>query len=146
MIPLPVPHALKNPSSASEKPQVIDVAEISLGKCKGMGSQPRRENFNAQAIVANKILQRSEEYKEALWKEEMRERAPQVKETLDKSYQDVKVLHYTAEKPWTSPVLNFWALAMHKERPDAHDIIAEQMKVWRMKAKEICPGLEDIPA
>ena len=78
-------------------------------------------------------------YKDALWNEEMRERAPRVKEILDRIYQeDVKVLHYTAfGKPWTSMVR-----AVKEGRPYAHHLLAEQMATWREKAREMCPGFE----
>ena len=139
--PLLLPHGPKEAAlTNNEKPQATNDAGLSVVKRENGSSQQPFEEDNVQVPVLELTPEESEKHKEALWKEEMRERAPRVKETLDKVYQEVKVLHYTAYgKPWMSPVL-----AVQEKRPDAHYLLAEQMKVWRVKAKEVCPSFENI--
>jgi hypothetical protein len=52
-------------------------------------------------------------------------------------HNDVYVLHFTAlGKPWS-----FTVQGVHRMRPDAHPLFAEQFLLWRRAAKYVCPAL-----
>nr|KAK5446121.1 hypothetical protein LTR18_004040 [Exophiala xenobiotica] len=52
-------------------------------------------------------------------------------------HNDVYVLHFTAlGKPWS-----FTVQSVHRMRPDAHPLFAEQFLLWRRAAKYVCPAL-----
>lgn len=74
-------------------------------------------------------------HKEQVQKDELRERAKRLSQTLEDAYRDVKVMHYTAlGKPWQK-----YLEEVKKERPDAHPLFAKGFEEWRTKAAEICP-------
>ena len=74
-------------------------------------------------------------------KSELRWRRHNLMETLQKVYdEEVKVLHFTAiGKPWSVTEND-----VRNSKPDAHPLLAEHFRTWRMKAKEVCPGFENI--
>ena len=104
---------------------------------------PSYENFVPSGEYAKQLeAQRQEEkYKSEVADAELEERGTRLHDLLVKLYEEeVKVLHYTAYgKPWQSPVKR-----VRQERKHAHPLLAEQMAVWRERAKEICPGFESI--
>ncbi|KAI1612419.1 nucleotide-diphospho-sugar transferase [Exophiala viscosa] len=52
-------------------------------------------------------------------------------------HDDVYSLHFTAlGKPWS-----FTVRSVHKLRPKAHPLFAEQFLLWRTAAKHVCPAL-----
>ncbi|KAI9842378.1 MAG: hypothetical protein M1837_007298 [Sclerophora amabilis] len=59
--------------------------------------------------------------------------------TLKLVYEDVSVLHFTAVgKPWY-----YTTQEVRGERPQAHELLAEQFRTWRKAAVATCPGWGD---
>lgn len=55
---------------------------------------------------------------------------------LERLQDTAAVIHFSAVgKPWT-----FEANGVEQMKPDAHPLLAEQFKVWRDTAEEVCPG------
>lgn len=71
----------------------------------------------------------------------LKERRERMEDVLYQVVSDVKVLHFTAVgKPWSLSGSDVEA-----SRPDAHPLLAEQFRIWRKAAKEICPNWDGMP-
>ena len=130
--PIEIPSSLSGSLSTNETRHLSEKDKILLERYR-IATAAREEKIRTAKDEVEVVHQMQ------VQKDELKERSMRLSTVLEDVYNDVKVMHYTAlAKPWSKTLRK-----VRSERPDAHSLFAKGFEMWRTKAAEICPPIEE---